>query len=532
MASLTEYYFSRMIFISDQAFTYGSLTMNTASVWDNYNKTDYEGCLRVAAEQTLQHGGLDLLAAAGASLMRLRRIEEGILLLKAAAVFRPTTVNLYHFACSLADEHVLADELAYFAVLGLRDFPDDTVLQRACATARFLQADYTSAIAHYHDVLKFEPDNVDVHLALATIHRNTLDIAAAERHYALVAEIDPHNAGVAIGRAAIAFASGDSEAARGLLQPHENDPNVQFMLAHDHLARGDYEQGWALFRSRWDTPIGKTHTKPSRPFDHVSEITGKRVVVLREGGHGDVFQFARYIPLLAARASEVILHVQPSEARLFQHVMPANVTVRPNTAMVTCYDHMTAIFDLPYQFRTTLETIPPAPVWSVPIAQPLPSTAMRRVGVVWAGGGQINANDRAYDRHRSIRLTQLASLHDFSDRIEFINLQAGPRASEPGLTLTPVLEPDGDWLDTGAIVAQLDLVITVDTAMVHLAASLGRPTWLLSRSYPCWRWRGNRPDNPWYPTVRVFGQEGDDWAPTIAAIHRALAIWLQPAVVS
>ena len=495
-------------------------------LWKSYEDGDYRECLRFAAETTVKHYGIDTLAAAGASLIQLRRIDEGMHMLKAAAAFRPDEVNLYHFACAITNEYVLADELEYFVTLGLRDFPDDVALQRFQAATKFLKMDPT-AFAYYESILHDDPTDIHAHLNLAVMHRALSHFDQTERHYAAAYDIDPENVSVAIGRASLHLDHGRSAEARALLEPHRDNPDVQFLLATDALARGDYQTGWSLYQSRWNTAVGKSHTKPPRPFSDLSEIKNKRVAVLREGGHGDVIQFARYIPLLAAQAAEVLLFVFPSELRLLRHNMPANVTLKATTEMPEDYEYTTALFDLPYHFRTTIETIPAAPYLTVPVFSRLPPTAKKRIGVCWAGGAQINVNDRSHDRHRSIRLNQLASLGDFSDNIEFINLQAGARGNDTGLPMTRVLEDGFDWLDTAGIIAQLDLVITVDTAVVHVAGALGRPTWLLSRFNPCWRWLGNRPDGLWYPgIVRVFGQTAyDDWVPVIARLHDELAVW-------
>ena len=500
-------------------------------LWKSYQDGDFEECLRFAAETTSKNSGINLLAAAGASLIRLRRADDGLHMLKAAAAFRPNQVNVYRFACQLADEFVLIDALEYFATVGLRDFPEDAVLRRYLAAAQFLKMD-PAALASYEAIVRDDPDDVPAHLNLATIHRNRSELDEAEQHYAAVHRIDPTNVNVAIGRAAIHLNYGRIDEARALLAPLSDNPDVRFLLATIALACGDYPTGWALYRSRWDTIIGKQYTKPPRPFDELSEIAGKRVAVLREGGHGDVIFLARYIPLLAAQAAAVRLFVQPSEVRLLQPNMPANVTLCA-TAEMPDEEYTTALFDLPYLFHTTIETIPPAPYLTVAdeavSARRLPPTSKMRVGLCWAGGAQINVHEGSKDQGRSIRLSQLASLGDFSDSIEFINLQAGVRANDPGLVTTRVLEDDFDWLDTAAIVKQLDLVITVDTAVGHLAGALGCPTWLLACRNSCWRWFGNRADSLWYPgIVRVFGQTGDEWEPVVEVVHAALAEWPQP----
>lgn len=498
-------------------------------LWQSYKDGNYDECLRFAAETTAKHHGINLLAAAGGSLIRLRRVEEGLYMLKAAAAFRPDQAAVYHFACSLADEYVLVDALDYFAEMGLRDFPQDASLLRYQAATKFLRMD-PAALGFYEAIVRDNPADLHAHLNLATMYRNRAELAQAEQHYVAVDQIDPNNVNAAIGRAAIHLNFGRTDEARALLEPLSDNPDVRFLLATIALACGDYPTGWALYRSRWDTTMGKQFTKPPRPCDDLADLVGKRVAVLREGGHGDLIQLVRYIPLLAAQASTVRMLVDPSELRLLQANMPENVRIRATPEMPK-EAYTIAPFDLPYLFRTTIETIPPAPYLTVPAEavreRCLLPTTKKRVGVCWAGGAQINVHEGTKDRGRSIRLSQLASLREFADRIEFISLQAGARANDPGLVTTRLLGDDFDWLDTAAIIQQLDLVITVDTGIVHLAGALGRPTWLLACRNSCWRWFGNRADSLWYPgIVRVFGQPGDDWAPVVETVHAALADWL------
>lgn len=501
-------------------------------MWKYYTDEDYQGCLRFAAENIIQQSGIDLLVAAGASLIRLRRVTEGVLLLKAAATFRPDSINFYHFAAEIAQELSLGNELIYFTILGLRDFPQDAVLQRAHAVGQLLTMEYEPSIAYFESLVAVDPDDINARLDLATTYRSLANFEAAEQHYATVSNLDPGNSSVAIGRAAIHLTLGRSAAARALLEPLCGDhPQARFMLAIDALSHGEYETGWTMYFDRWDRTAGKIQTKPPRPFHAASDVENKGVAILREGGHGDIIQFVRYVPMLANIAAEILLYVLPCETRLLKHNLPANVILRQTTEAPDDYEYTTSIFDMPYHFRTTMQTIPSAPYLVLPAemsaSRRLPPTTRKRVGIVWAGRSQSHDIEAAFDRRRSIKLTNMSGFSRLNDDIEFINLQAGPRGYDADLPMTRVLEPEFDWLDTATIVKQLDLVITVDTAMVHLAGAMGVPTWLLSRSDPCWRWHNNCPDSAWYPgIVRVFGQTTfDDWSPVITTVYQSLKQW-------
>jgi tetratricopeptide (TPR) repeat protein len=504
-------------------------------VWDTYRSEEFPEAMRLASHRLVDHAGIDLIHIAGLSLMQMHRYEEGIILLRAAAVLRPNASYIYTNAAFMVEQLGLPDDLEFFTSRGLRDFPDDPMLRRQHANIPLLRQDYRSAIVAYQGLLASDPDDDRAHLNLATTYRVLGDLTQSEKHFDKAVALES-NATFCIGRAALYGDQGRIEDAIAILEGVK-DWDAKFMLALSLLSIGDYKRGFELHRDRWYSIQFNRNTIPPRPFDRLEQIIGKPVVVLREGGFGDVFQFMRYLPKLAKYTGQhVLFHALPSEMRLLRANLPPEVRLQSvvdvsTIAVSLSYEHTTALLDLPYLFGTTVETIPaPIPYIHVPddaiAAQRLPPSQLKRVGLAWAGGGTTGVNQRAYDGHRSIKLCELSSLADVAD-IEFINLQFGQHAEDHGMSLTRVLTANGDWLDTAAIVAQLDLVISVDTAIVHLSAAMGRPTWLLSRFNPCWRWLRNRPTSLWYPgVVRVFGQTVyGDWSATIADLRRELEIW-------
>lgn len=191
---------------------------------------------------------------------------------------------------------------------------------------------------------------------------------------------------------------------------------------------------------------------------------------------------------------------------------------------------------MPYHFRTSFETVPnDNPYLFVPNeaieARRLPETSLTRVGLCWAGGTSDELNQRNYDYRRSFDLDTYKPLSVVRG-IEFVSLQMGQRSDQTcdALPMLRPLDESFDFLDTAAVIAQLDLVITVDTAVAHLAAAIGKPVWLLSRYDCCWRWTKNQRENVWYPNLRVFGQTVyRDWSRPIAQVVVALAGFNQQA---
>lgn len=285
------------------------------------------------------------------------------------------------------------------------------------------------------------------------------------------------------------------------------------------LRLGRYEAGWRDFewrKSEWSPTFQQF--AGARAWTGEEEVRGRTVFVYSEEGLGDILQFCRYIRLLDQRGARTILMAPPPLTGLLQQLTPGRPIVVAGSA-VPAFDYQCALMSLPLAFRTTLETIPA----DVPYLHAEPEAVSRwarrlderggrpRVGLVWAGGAVPgNAEQNALDRRRSVTLAQYGPLAR-AEGVRFVSLQKGEAAGQArrppeGLDLVDLTDEIVDFADTAALVANLDLVITVDTAVAHLAGALGKPVWILSRFDGCWRWLNGREDSPWYPSARVFHQ--------------------------
>lgn len=512
--------------------------MTLPEIWNVYSADDYIGSLRLAAQGIVDASGIDLLHIAGLSLMNLRRYEEGLTLLKAATVFRPESPHIYTNAAFLAEQSGFKNEAAAFAETGLQSFPDNTDLLLLKANSLVMQMRFDDAEVIYRQLLAVDPSYVQAMINLGNIARAHEDFEQAANWFDQAEALEPDFRDLIFARATMHTQRGEDAEAMALLHTIADDVDAQFLLSLLYLAQGDYARGFRLFRARCNSIWFKSgnFVYPLKPFDHISEAAGKHVAVIQEGGYGDLLQFVRYIPMLAEVANLVTFFAAPSLLRLFDY-LPNNVMLRSSYEGYNPseYDYVTTDVEMPYHFRTTIDTIPSTiPYLSVP--QPmieqhrLPPTSARRVGLCWAGGEQDQMNQRNYDYRRSFDLDTYAPLGRISG-IEFISLQVGQRAEQTcaELPLTRVLDPSFDFLDTAAIIAQLDLVISVDTAVAHLAAAMGKQVWLLSRYDCCWRWRHNQSESVWYPgVVTVFGQQKyRDWSHPIACVTEALGQWVQ-----
>jgi hypothetical protein len=249
-----------------------------------------------------------------------------------------------------------------------------------------------------------------------------------------------------------------------------------------------------------------------------------------EQGYGDTVQFIRYLPQVADRGGRIIIECQAALQRLIQ-TMAGECSVVPAGQPLPTFDVHCPLMSLPRHFETTLQNIPrqipylhadTAMVgkWLEKLAQ---DSSSLKVGLAWAGS-KTNENDRS----RSMPLSSFAALAQAPD-VQFYSLQKGEpaaQANDPpaGLKLIDWTSEIVDFADTAALIANLDLVISVDTAVVHLAGAMGKPVWTLLPFAPDWRWMLERDDSPWYPTMRLFRQPSiGDWDSVVRTVAQALA---------
>lgn len=509
----------------------------TIDIWNYYTKGDYVAGLGHALKSLAGTSGIDHLHIAGLCLMEMKRHDEGLALLRAAATLRPEAIHIYSNAAYVAEQAGLPKAAEQFADAGLRDFPDDIGLLLLKANSLVVQLRSTEADPLYRQILAADPTNVSAMINYGNCRRYEYDFAQASYWFDKAHAIDPNLRELVFAKAALASQLSEHSRVFELLAPYQNDADAQHMLASEYLAMGEYERGFQAYRARFRAFESGTYqrtatdrTNELRLFDHWSEATGKRIAVLQEGGFGDTLMLCRYIPMLAEVAAEVALFVPKPLKRLFDHNRATNVTIHAVDDPVASYDYVTTFFELPYHFRSGFSTVP----HDIPylregvVRRRLPETTLKRIGLCWASGlaRHMDYGNLDCDAGRSLNLSQLAPLARV-DGVEFISLQLGQRAGQTcdGLDLTRVLDPTLDFLDTAAVIAQLDWVISVDTSVAHLAAAMGKPVWLLARYDVDWKWRSHgRPTAPWYPDVRLFQQqERGDWTSPVQEIAERLA---------
>ena len=302
---------------------------------------------------------------------------------------------------------------------------------------------------------------------------------------------------------------------------------AHYNLGMLQLLMGDFLRGWKNYAWRWKTKqyrsLPRDYEKPS--WDG-GELKGKTIFVYPEQGLGDTIQFVRYLPLLKQHGRRVVFETPKSLTRLFATVGIADQLIEPGETPPTIDCHA-ALLDLPQLLNTTLETIPnynsylrTAPNLQKEWANRLGPRKKFRLGIVWAG-----RSAHKNDRNRSIEaflfqpLTKIRGVSVYSLQVG----RNGEAAKIFGDTVTDVAPFLNDFADTAAAVSNLDLVVSVDTSVAHIAGALGWPIWTLLPFVPDWRWLLERDDSPWYPTMQLFRQsERNDWKTVIERLRTEL----------
>lgn len=318
---------------------------------------------------------------------------------------------------------------------------------------------------------------------------------------------------------------------RQALKTDPTFPAAHWNLALNQLLQGNYHEGWQEYEWRWCKP---DFTSPLRhndiPLWDGSPLHGLTILLHAEQGFGDAIQFVRYAPLVAGYGGNILLECHPELVELFQNIKEITSVV-PFGDRLPKIDYQAPLLSLPRILGTTLENIPAcsslvASAKNLAYWEPLISCYRgHRVGIVWSGSS-IHRNDS----FRSLPLTFFSSLGNHSlAGIALFSLQMGDAKHQ--LALSPLAERVIDlteqihsFADTAALIEQLDLIICIDTAVAHLAGTLGKPVWLLLPFAPDWRWLLNRSSSPWYPTMRIFRQKQlGDWSSVIKQVHSALS---------
>jgi tetratricopeptide (TPR) repeat protein len=402
------------------------------------------------------------------------------------------------------------------------------------ATALRLAGRPQEAIKYARKAIELKPDWADPYITLGLCEGEMNRLEAAVAVFQSAVERFPNhgklwtNLGAALNRLgryeeALQTYTRAVSIDGGLAIAHWNRSTI--LLLQGQLAEGWQEYGWRKnAQDMWKPMATHNHTEPlwdGRPF------LGKTLLVHYEQGIGDTIQFVRYVPIVKALGGSVILEVHEGLVGLLGCIKDADLIIPSAKGGAVKADMHVFLLDLPGIFNTTLQNIPA----EVPYIQADPVLVCQwraripqdrfNIGLAWAGSPR-----HKNDKNRSCQLSDLRPIFQIPG-VRVFGLQKGPARGQigahPDLPIIDLGNLLTDWSQTAAALANLDLLISVDTAPLHLAGAMARPVWGLLAFVPDWRWMLDRPDSPWYPTLRLFRQGPDrQWRPVIEQVAAAL----------
>ncbi len=470
------------------------------------------------------------LAVAGAIRLDQSNLQEATALLRQAVTADDGLLDARVNLCealrqsdALADALILAEDTVSL-------FPAMAPAWNALGTVKYDRRDYTGALEACDTALSLEPENADAALnrgnALARLYR--LDEAAVALETVVAQQPDNPTALVNLG--GVRQALGDVDGALASFnQALEIDPGHADGIWNRGLVRlltGDLAGGFTDYEVRWRLPEF-TARHADIPLWDGGPLDGKTILVHSEQGYGDTLQFVRYAPLLADKGATVIVETHAPLLRLLSLVEGVSLVITRGED-APAVDLQTPVMSLPYFFKTGAGSIPArvpylklGPDVGIDLGAVDDETPM--IGFAWAG-----RPTHKNDLNRSIPLNDFKSLVSGSDAM-WASLQFDDRGVELSETdwggdVIDLRLQVHDFAESATSIAALDLVITVDTAVAHLAGALGKPVWVLLPFAPDWRWQLHRDDSPWYPSARLFRQPKiGDWDSVLKEVAAALA---------
>ena len=467
----------------------------------------------------------------GSILNILGRPQEAVAAYRRAIAISPEHVNaLNHLGNTLRlvgqlDEAIAAYDKAIAAA------PDFAAAHNNRGTALAERGDLDAALVNFDQALVLQSDFADAHNNRGGVLQrlNRPDDAIESYDRALLIKADFAEALNNRG-SALQDLNQHHDALhwhRRALEIRPDSAEAHFNAASAHLALGELAQGWPEFEWRWGkkdlAPLRRAIRQPLWFGD--SSISGKTILLHAEQGFGDTIQFVRYVPLVAKLGAKVVLEV-PRALRDLCATLEGVSTLITRGDKLPPFDVHTPLLSLPLAFRTETTTVPA----DVPYLSAPPDRAAkwrdrlslpgRKIGLAWSG--------RMYPRNRSIPFAQLLPLLSLPDAV-FVSLQQKmPQADAAQLAEQKNVLHFGseiqDFADTAAIIASLDLILSIDTSVAHVAGALGKPLRLMLLFSSDFRWLVDREDNPWYPTARLFRQRSiGDWSNVVSRIAADLA---------
>ncbi|HVT89562.1 MAG TPA: tetratricopeptide repeat protein, partial [Tepidisphaeraceae bacterium] len=477
----------------------------------------------------------------GDILARQGQLESSLAHYDQAIRCNPNLAEAYANRGTILDKLNREDEAIADMSKALQLNPNMVHALRAMGVFCYRRQDYEQAIKLIKRAVELNPNYALAFSSLSIVYLRTgrceLAVEACKRSIELEPNfIDPH---VNLGLALTDLGRHD-EALAAYEQALKVDPDCVSTRANRaivHLLRGNLEQGFEDYHFRWKLEdfIKISKDRPAPRWEG-QDLNGRKILLWHEQGFGDTIQFIRYAKLLAQQGATVIAEVQPELVSLLKNVEGVSqlITRKETPPQV---DYHAPMLSLPPIFKTQPDNIPSEHAYIHPDPKLVEQWRARvapysgfRVGIVWCGNPFLRL-----DYERSVTPAQFLPIAQI-DGVNLFSLQLGP-GSEQGqrvpFQLIDLTSNIRNFADTAAFLAHMDLTIAVDTAVLHLSAAMGRPTWGLIQRWPDWRWQLDREDSPWYPTLRLFRQtDYRAWPPVFERVatelEKLLATRTQP----
>jgi Flp pilus assembly protein TadD len=479
----------------------------------------------------------------GRALLQIGRAKDAASALRRAVALKPTLAEAHYLlGTALAQLGDHDGAIAAYAD-ALRNEPDHTDALIKLCDEYLVRGDWSAALDVAEATVRRFPNHANALYVKGGLLALMGHLDRAEQATREALRLHPAHAGAFGNLGVIAASRQDHVSAvaefRRALELQPDMQEVRLSMAFSMLAHGDFEQGWAEHeRSR---SIGVLAYRKKEPVIWDGRpLPDGTLALFGEAGLGDFLQFCRLVPLARTRVGKIVLYLQPYYAPLARLLETLDgvdeITLDP--AVLRTSDACLSVYSLPYIFGVSLER----PAAAVPYLrvdatlaeswrQRLRSDLLPRVGLVWGGNANLGSvRIRILDARRSIPLPSLGPLLSLPD-LSFYCLQKGAAAeqligSPLARKMVDYTAEITDFADTAALLDQLDLIISVDTSVVHLAGALGKPVWMLNRFDSCWRWGIRREDAPWYPSLRIFQQPAfGEWPPVVDNVVEALRRW-------
>lgn len=477
---------------------------------------DYVTALSIDADNPEYHFNL------GSCLLQKNKYEEAIELFNQVIQLIPgyTAANK-NIALALYKLHRYKEAEVYFKKALESDRSDAQTYFNLASCYREM-GDSDAAVKNFNEVIKLDPNYESVFVNIGNMYKTLGNDKLAEKYYGKVSG-DKNSKAIAytnlgVMRMGLGFAEDAIDYFNIALKYSQEYPEIHYNKSHALLISGNFEEGWKEYewRKKRKEYYPREYSKPE--LRRGISVKGKRILVFDEQGLGDSIQFIRFIPKLKEVGADVILECNKLLMRIFKPIAGNSIMIerRIDKEPSIEYEYQIPLLSLPNYFNTKLETIPSEAPYIFPekelaskMSKLINSEGNFKVGIVWGGNPKHTG-----DNKRSIPLSNFGKLLEV-DNVKLFSLQKGiplEQIKENKIPIVVLNDNLNDFADTAAVIENLDLVITIDTSVAHLAGAMKKPVWLLLPFFPDWRWLLERNNSPWYPSMRIFRQRTEgDW---------------------